>query len=113
MNVPWLFELIHYGLHSAVGSIVPPPEPGSPIPVGAGSGEQYAAGALIALDALVRGLTAWLLLGLRRKGPGLWWAAICATLAVGVSLGPASVESFARRAPRAARSSGRSARRSP
>ena len=95
VNVPWLFELIHYGLHAAVGSFVPPPEPGAPVPVAAGPGEQYAAGALIALDALVRGLTAWLLMGLRRKGPGLWWSAICATLAVGVSLGPASVASFA------------------
>ncbi|WP_435005525.1 tetratricopeptide repeat protein [Tundrisphaera lichenicola] len=95
VNISWLFEVIHYGLHSAVASIVPPPEPGMPTPLVGGPAEQYAAGALIALSALIRGLTAWLLMGLRRKGPGLWWAAICATLAVGVTLGPASVESFA------------------
>lgn len=94
VNIPWLFELVHYQLHAAVTSLVPPPEPGSPTPVASGSGEQYAAGAMIALDALIRGLTAWLLLGIRRKGPGLWWTAICTTLAVGVSLGLSAFESI-------------------
>ena len=95
VNLSWLFELANYGLHSAVVSLVPPPEPGAPTPLVGGPAEQYAAGALIALGALLRGLTAWLLMGLRRKGPGLWWAAICSTLAVGVALGPAAVESYA------------------
>ena len=35
-----------------------------------------------------------LLLGLRRKGPGLWWTALCVTMALGVTLGPATIESL-------------------
>ena len=53
-------------------------------------------GALIAVDALARALTAFLLLGLRRKGPGLWWTAICVTIALGATLGPTSGEGIPR-----------------
>ena len=35
-----------------------------------------------------------LLLGLRRKGPGLWWTALCVAMALGVTLGPATIESI-------------------
>ena len=65
VNIPWLYELTHYQVFRAL----------------APRGDQVAAGALIALDALVRAATAYCLLGLRRKGPGLWWAAICVALA--------------------------------
>ena len=34
---------------------------------------------LIALNALARLLTAWILLKIRRPGPGLWWSAVCVT----------------------------------
>ena len=94
VNVPWLFDLAHYEVFSAVAALAPPAEAGTSPATAAARGDQFAAGALIALDALVRALAAWLLLGLRRKGPGLWWAAICVTLALGVSLSPEPAESF-------------------
>ncbi len=93
-NVPWLFDLVHYEVFSAVASLAPPAEPGTSPATAAARGDQFGAGALIALDAFVRALAAWLLLGLRRKGPGLWWAAVCVTLALGVSLSPEPAESF-------------------
>jgi tetratricopeptide (TPR) repeat protein len=94
VNVPWLYELSHYGLYEGVASLAPKPEVGVAGSKISSPREQYGIGALIALDALVRSLAALLLLGLRRKGPGLWWSAICVTLALGVTLAPATVESF-------------------
>jgi hypothetical protein len=110
VNIPWLFELSHYGLYSAGASLVMPAEP--KIPEGTTPeaqammqqaadvaraaaeprAEQFGVGTLIAVDALVRALAALLLLGLRWKGPGLWWTAFCVTMALGVTLGPATVE---------------------
>ena len=93
INVPWLFEVTQYQIFKGVAALAPPPTGG-----GAAAntplirGEQAAASALVALNALIRALTVWLLLGLRRKGPGLWWTALCVTLAMGVTLSPAPVE---------------------
>ena len=101
VNIPWLFEVIHYQIFSNVAALAPAPvapaaaAPSSPPVI---RGEQAAAGALVALDALVRAITAWLLLGLRRKGPGLWWTALCVTTALGVCLSPEPVESVANNA---------------
>ncbi len=111
VNIPWLFELGHYSLYSAVFDAMVPPAP-APLEEkatteaisaarsmaaaraeAAPKGDQYGTGALIALDALARGLMALLLMGLRRKGPGLWWTALCVTMALGVTLGPTTVES--------------------
>ncbi len=86
-------SLSHYGIYE-VSLPAPKPELGAPAPKVSGPREQYGAGALIAVDALVRALAALLLLGLRRKGPGLWWTALCVAMALGVTLGPATVESF-------------------
>ena len=94
VNVPWVFDLVHYEVFSAVASLAPPAEAGTSPAAATARGDQFAAGALIALDAAIRALAAWLLLGLRRKGPGLWWSAVCVTLALGVSLSPEPVESF-------------------
>ena len=94
VNIPWLYEVSHYGLFEAVASLAPRPEAGLPVNKVSNPRDQYGAGALVALDALVRGLTALLLLGLRRKGPGLWWTALCVTAALGVTLGPEPVASF-------------------
>jgi tetratricopeptide (TPR) repeat protein len=47
-----------------------------------------AIGALVVLDALARLLTAWMLLRARHRGPGLWWSAICVTIALGVVYHP-------------------------
>ncbi len=94
VNIPWLFEILHYELYAATASMAPPAEPGTSPAAAVARGEQMAAAALIVLTALVRAATAWLLLGLRRKGPGLWWAAACVTLALGVTLSPSTVETF-------------------
>ena len=77
VNIPWLFEVISYQIYQAAANV---------------RGEQWGAGALVAVAALIRGLTAWFLLGLRRRGPGLWWTALCVTGALGVILSPEPVE---------------------
>ena len=96
VNIPWLFEVIHYQVFKAVAAFAPRTAPAGPLPAGpvAVPGEQWGSGALVILDALVRAVTALLLLGLRRKGPGLWWTAICVTLALGVTLSPEPVEAI-------------------
>jgi hypothetical protein len=53
--------------------------------------DQVAAGALVGLDAFARLLTAFFLMRVRRSGPGLWWTAVCTTLALGAILSPASI----------------------
>ena len=94
-NIPWLFEVVHYKLYSiALSSLTPTPEPGTNPAVATAQGEQRAAGTLIILSALVRLATALLLLGLRRKGPGLWWTALCVALALGVTLSPSATETI-------------------
>ena len=110
VNLPWLYELSHYAIFSTAAGFVLPAEanasPGTSPEAAAAilkkaeedralarpRAEQYGAGALIAVDALIRGLTALVLLQLRRKGPGLWWSALCVTMALGVTLGPAPFE---------------------
>ena len=80
VNIPWVFEVISYQVYKAAANV---------------RGEQWGAGALVAVAALIRGLTAWILLGLRRKGPGLWWTALCVTGALGIILSPEPVETVA------------------
>jgi hypothetical protein len=92
VNIPWLYEVSHYAIFQAAASLGPKGEIGAPAALVANARDQYGAGALIAVDSLARGLTALLLLGLRRKGPGLWWAALCSAMALGVTLGPATIE---------------------
>ena len=95
VNIPWLFELASYKLYStSLAALSPRPEPGTNPAIAVARGEQRAAGALIILTALVRLATAALLLGLRRKGPGLWWTALCVALALGVTFSPSAVETF-------------------
>src|SRR5262249_5748997 len=53
--------------------------------------EQIGVGVLIALNALARLLTAYILMKIRRPGPGLWWTAVCVTLALGAMMGPFGV----------------------
>ncbi len=112
VNIPWLFEVVHYGLYSAGAAVILPAEPKIPAgtkPEAAASllrasaaeravaepkAEQFGIGTLIAVDALIRALAAFLLLGLRRKGPGLWWTALCVTMALGFTLIPVPREVF-------------------
>ncbi len=84
VNVPWLFAMAQAGLANLAtgltGRFAPEAEP---VRV-----EQIVAGTLVAVNALVRGLTAILLLRVRRPGPGAWWAAVCVLLALGAMPGP-------------------------
>jgi len=84
VDVPWLFQLIQAGLYKLIYGLVPV----NPADTTANraNAENIAVGALVALGALVRLVTAWLLFKIRHRGPGLWWSAICVALALGVSL---------------------------
>jgi tetratricopeptide (TPR) repeat protein len=89
VNIPWLFEWGHALLERAARGMVrtDPAEPSASVP----RADQVGAGALVALDALVRVATVLLVLAIRRPGPGLWWAAVCAALAMGAIVNPAGV----------------------
>jgi tetratricopeptide (TPR) repeat protein len=89
VNVPWAFEWGHALLDGAARRMVPgdPKDPTVAMP----RKDQVGAGALVALDAMARVATVLLVLGVRRRGPGLWWAAVCAALAMGAILNPAGV----------------------
>lgn len=76
VNIPWLFQVSHALLYDAA------------LRVKLGTPEQLAAGVLIGLTALVRALTAVVLLRLSRRGPGLWWVAVCVLLALGAIVSP-------------------------
>ena len=84
VNVPWLFESANWLIYSGVrgffeidpGEVVTADyDPARP--------EQFAAGALVAVNALLAGLAATILLLIRRRGPGLWWSSVCAMIALG------------------------------
>jgi len=86
VNVPWVFDWMIAGIYKLAYGLVPV----NPADTTANraSAENFAVGALVALAALVRLATAWLLLKIRHRGPGLWWSAICATLALGAIFHP-------------------------
>ncbi|QEH33271.1 hypothetical protein OJF2_17720 [Aquisphaera giovannonii] len=88
VDVSWLFEWSHSALYRLVRDNVPvdPTDPTANL----ASADQIGIGCLIALSALVRVATAWVLLKVRRPGPGLWWSAICTAVALGVLIGPGS-----------------------
>jgi len=81
VNIPWIYEV---GSHLVFSSLKTnfPGEPGS------NTGNQVGAAALVALNALARVLTIMVLFRMRRAGPGLWWFAIAATLALGYMVAP-------------------------
>ncbi len=86
VDVPWLFEWTHAAVYDLVYNNVPV----DPLDQTANRGraDQLAMIALELLDALVRVAAAWMLLKIRHRGPGLWWSAICVTLALGVFYNP-------------------------
>jgi tetratricopeptide (TPR) repeat protein len=86
VDVPWLFQWSQAALYDLVYNTVPV----DPLDQTANrtKADRIAIGALGLLDALVRLATAWVLLKIRHRGPGLWWSAICVTLAVGVFYDP-------------------------
>lgn len=89
VNVPWLFQASHAAIYKVAYGLVPvsPDDPTA----NRASAEQIAIGTLVALAALARLATALTLVRIRRKGPGLWWSAVCAALALGAMFGPAGV----------------------
>jgi hypothetical protein len=75
VNIPWLFEIAGWKLYDSVyqGFVAQSPE----------RAEQMAAAALGLTHALLAMIAVVLILGVRRPGPGLWWAAVCAAMALG------------------------------
>ena len=78
VNIPWIFEVASAGLYDLGLGLGKTPE----------RGEQVAAGLLVGLSATLRAATALVLLGIRRRGPGLWWSAACVALALGAMFVP-------------------------
>jgi tetratricopeptide (TPR) repeat protein len=76
VNIPWLFQVSHALLYDAARR------------VNLGNPEQLAAGVLVGVTAFARALTALVLLRLSRRGPGLWWVAVCTLLALGAVFAP-------------------------
>jgi tetratricopeptide (TPR) repeat protein len=86
VDLAWMFQWIHAAVYKLVYGLVPVSQT-DPTANRAGA-EQIAVGTLVALSAILRLVTAWMLLKIRRPGPGLWWSAVCVTLAVGVVFHP-------------------------
>jgi tetratricopeptide (TPR) repeat protein len=89
INVPWLFQWSHAAIYKMARDLVPT-DSRDPT-VNQASADQIPIQALVALAALARLITAWILLKIRRPGPGLWWSALCVALALGVIVGPFGV----------------------
>ena len=85
-NVPWLFQWVHALLYDYTYGLVPVDtiDPTA----NRARAEQIAVGTLVVFDALIRFLTAWVVLKFRHRGPGLWWSAVCMTLVLGVMIDP-------------------------
>ena len=89
VNIPWLFQWSHAAIFNLVRNLVPA-DPADPT-ANQTPAEQLAIGVLIGINALVRLLTAWILLKIRRPGPGLWWTAVCVAIALGAVVGPIEI----------------------
>jgi tetratricopeptide (TPR) repeat protein len=89
VNVPWLFQWAQAALYKLVYGLVPT-DPTDPT-ANRVKADQIAIRALALLDALLRLATAWVLLKVRHRGPGLWWCAVCVVLALGAVLMPEPV----------------------
>lgn len=86
VNVPWLFELVNWQIYNAAQK---------PFANDPARAEQIAAGVLGTVHAILLGIAAGLMMGIRRRGPGLWWAALCVMIALGgffVPLGAGRIE---------------------
>ncbi len=79
VNIPWLFQAVNWVLYSAGRSLF------SSDPARA---DQVAASVLTGFNALVAAGMGLLLLGIRHRGPGLWWAAVCLLIGFGGMLVP-------------------------
>src|SRR5580693_316293 len=80
LDIPWLFQWINAAIYKLVNDLVPV-SPADPT-ANRATAEQIAIGALTVVSALARLATAWLLLKLRHRGPGVWWSALVVTLSL-------------------------------
>ncbi|MEO6808323.1 MAG: tetratricopeptide repeat protein [Isosphaeraceae bacterium] len=81
VNISWLFGLLNVLIYDLGHGLTKDPA----------RAEQIAAGLLVGLNATLRTLTVLILLNIRKTGPGLWWVAICATLALGGMVVPSPI----------------------
>jgi tetratricopeptide (TPR) repeat protein len=88
VNIPWLFGWLNSLIYDLGRGLTRAPIRPADAAT-ASRPDQVAAGLLVAVNIAVRTLTALVLLGLRRPGPGLWWVAICVALALGGMIVPA------------------------
>ena len=74
IDIHWLFQWINAAIYKLVNELVPinAADPTA----NRASAEQIAVGSLVIVSALVRLATAWLLLMIRRPGPGVWWSSL-------------------------------------
>ena len=86
IDIHWLFQWANAAIYKLVIELVPV-NPADPT-ANRASAEQIAVGSLLVVSALMRLATAWLLLKIRRPGPGLWWSAIVVTLCLGAVFNP-------------------------
>lgn len=89
VNIPWVFEWGSYLFYKGFFSLYP--RDPNDMAASAAKAEQLGAGALVALHALIRVVTAFVLLRIRRRGPGLWWSALCVTFALGAVISPVGI----------------------
>ncbi len=71
VDIPWVFQLTQAKVYELAASL------------GKTNPEKVAVATLILLNAVLRMVTALILLQVRRSGPGAWWAAVCVFLALG------------------------------
>ncbi len=86
MNGSWLFDWAQSLIYHVAYGFVPvnPQDPTA----NRVTAEQVGVGTTELVSAFLRLLTAWILLRIRHRGPGLWWTAICVVLALGVVFHP-------------------------
>jgi tetratricopeptide (TPR) repeat protein len=89
VNVPWIFDVSH-ALFYRLAKDMAPVDTNDPV-ASSVRADQIGAGALVALCALARLLTALFLMSIRRSGPGLWWSAVCVIVALGAVFSPAGL----------------------
>ena len=89
VNVHWLFDLGHALAYNG-GASMAPFDPND-LPGSTAKAEQFGAGTLVAINALIRMLTALTLMKIRRPGVGAWWTAVCAFIALGAVISPAAL----------------------
>ncbi len=84
VDIPWLFQAAVAALYR-LGNLMVPGE----TPAEMARADRIGSYALVAANALVRMLTALVLMGVRRPGPGAWWVAVCVAAGLGLLNGPA------------------------